>query len=367
MYILYIEMFLESLYVKNFRNFKSLELDLLPGKNLVLGDNGVGKTNFVEIVYFLSTFGSFRTSEDVDMLRFGESFFTVSGVYGDVEVGVRYSDKKEVFINGIKKKRLRDGFGTIPVVALTSSDLKIVDGPPSRRRRFINIGISLYRKPYIEMLSEYNRALKQRNSLLGQAKRGREIRGVEIWEEQLSQLALPVVEARIDYMDKLIEYTVPVFDSLTGQKLEILYVKGGNYSNLYMQLKEMRKREIERGYTLYGPHRDEIKFRIDGHSAKVTASLGIKRSLTISLRVAQARILNELRKEEPIIILDEIIGELDKNRLDSLSSIMDGYKQVLITTTREDIQKSGNFNVYRIEHRDGAPVIRKGAKEIFSI
>ncbi len=367
MYIYINRMYLKSLYGKNFRNFRSIELDLLSGKNLILGDNGVGKTNLVEMVYFLSTFGSFRTSEDADLLRFGDSIFVVSGVYGDIEVEVRYSDKKEVLINGIKKKRLRDGFGTIPVVAITSSDLEIIDGPPSKRRRFIDISISLYRRIYIEMLSVYNRAWKQRNSLLNQARMGKEIRGIEIWEEQLSRCAMPIVEARVLYIDKLIKYTVPVFYSLSGQKIEISYKKGGNYNDLRGQLRKMRNREIERGNTLFGPHRDEIIFKINGHPAKMFASFGIKRALAVSLRMAQAKILSEARREEPIIILDEITGELDRDRIDSLSNLLDEYTQVLIATTREDIQVSGNFNIYRIEDRDGAPFVKTGVKEIYSI
>jgi DNA replication and repair protein RecF len=339
----------------------------MPGKNLFLGDNGVGKTNLLEIVNFLSTFSSFRTCEDSDLIRFGEAFFIVSGNYGDTEVEVRYRDKKEVLINGIKKRRLRDSFGMIPVVSLTSNDIEIVDGSPGCRRRFINIGVSFYDKVYIDVLSSYNRALKQRNSSLSRAKMGKSIKGIEIWEEQLSNYALTIVKSRKDYLDKLVEHAAPVFDSLTGLKMQILYKKGGNYSNLNMQFKKMRKREIERGYTLNGPHRDDIIFIIDGHNAKVTASFGVKRALTVSLRIAQAQILHEERNEEPIIILDEIIGELDKDRIYSLSTLLDDYKQVLIATTREDVQESGDFNVYKIENKNGAPIIRKGIKKIHSI
>jgi len=229
------------------------------------------------------------------------------------------------------------------------------------------MGISLYNRTYIDTLSWYNRALRQRNSLLNHAKMGKVIKGIEIWEEQLSHYALPIIKARVDYIDKLIKHTVPVFDTLAGQKLELSYKRGGNYRNLKEQLKKMRNKEIERGYTLYGPHRDEIIFKIDGHGAKVSASFGIKKALTLSLRIAQARILNEVRKEEPIIILDEIIGELDRDRIDLLSGLLDEYEQVLIATTREDVQGSGDFNVYRIEDRDGTPVIRKDLKEIHSI
>ncbi len=360
-------MVLERLFANNFRNFINLELELLPGKNLFLGDNGVGKTNLLEVVNFLSTFSSFRTGEDSDLLRFGESFFIVSGIYGDTEVEVRYRDKKEVLINGIKKRRLRDSFGMIPVVALTSSDLEIIDGSPGCRRRFINIGISFYDKVYMDVLSRYNRALKQRNSLLSRAKMGKSIRGIEIWEEQLSNYALPIIKSRKDYVDKLVEHSSSVFDTLTGLKMEIFYNMGCNHNNLCKQLKKMRKREMERGYTLYGPHRDDIIFIIDGHNAKVSASFGMKRALTVSLRIAQAQILHEARKEEPIIILDEIIGELDKDRIYSLSTLLDEYKQVLIATTREDMKESGDFNVYKIENKNGAPIIRKGIEKIHSI
>ena len=360
-------MYLKSLYAKNFRNFKTLKLDLKPGINLILGDNGVGKTNLVEIVYFLSTFGSFRTPNDDDLVRFGESYFIISGMYGDVKVEVRYAEKKKVLVNKVKQERLSNAFSTIPVIALTSSDLEIVDGAPVRRRRFMNIGISMYKRPYIDILSLYSRALKQRNSLLKHATTGKEISGIEIWEKQLAINASPIVTARKDYINRLLHYAVPVFYSLTGQDIEIAYKEGADYENLMEQFKQMRKKEIERGYTLYGPHRDDIIFKTKGHSAKVSASFGIKRLITIALRIAQARMLTQIRGEEPILILDEMIGELDKEKLELLSDLLMDYEQVLIATTREDLQERGDYNIYRIEERDGAPFIRKGAETIHSI
>ncbi len=354
-------MFLESLYSKNFRNFESLKLDLSPGRTIIVGNNGVGKTNLLEMIYFLSTFGSFRTSNDHDLLRFGESFFVVSGLYGDKEVKVHYSDRKEVFISGIKQKSLRESFGTIPVVALTSHDLEIINGLPSRRRRFMNIGISLYKRTYINYLSEYNRAKKQRNRLLQGAKKGKSINGIEVWEKQLSTATFPIISARNEFVNRLVQYAVPIFHQLTGRTLEIGYKKGGDYNNLELQLKRMRDTEIERGYTLFGPHRDDIILKVDSHPAQVSASFGIKRILAISLRMALSRILTEARGEEPIIIIDEVLGELDRRNLGALSEFIQKSEKVLIATTRNDLMKNEDFNIYRIEEKNGAPLIRKGA------
>jgi DNA replication and repair protein RecF len=143
-------MFLESIYCKNFRNFRDLNLDLLEGRTLIIGNNSVGKTNLIEMVYFLSTFGSFRTSKLENLIHFDEKFFAVSGTYGDTEVKIHYSGKKEISVNDLTQKSLKETFGIIPVIALTNEDVEIIDGEPSNRRYLIDISISLYDRKYLD-------------------------------------------------------------------------------------------------------------------------------------------------------------------------------------------------------------------------
>lgn len=358
---------LKSLYCKNFRNFKALDLAFREGGTLITGNNGVGKTNLLEMVYFLSTFSSFRTSKTTDLLHFAENFFTVSGIYGDTEVKVKYSGRKEISVNGLKQESQKEAFGTIPVVALTNEDIEIINGSPSKRRYFINISISLYNRTYINHLYEYRRVRKQRNKLLLRAKKGEKVKNIELWEKQLIKSIYPIVEVRRDFIEKLSAHVEGIFKELTGKKVKIEYVPGGDYSDIGAQFGRKRKKEIEVGYTLFGPHRDDIEFTVNGHTAKVAFSFGLKRLLVISLKMAISRILTERREEEPILLIDEMLGGLDRKNSNSLAEFLKRSRQVLIATTEEELGKNKGFNKYRIKKRNGTPFVRECTEKVYSV
>ncbi len=357
-------MFLESIYCKNFRNFRSLNLEFLEGRTLIVGDNGVGKTNLIETIYFLSTFSSFRTQMTENLVRFGKDFFTLSGTYGDTEVKVKYTGKKEIFIDDSMQKSIKEAFGVIPVVALTNEDVEIINGGPGKRRYFMNISISLYDRKYLNYLYEYRRAKKQRNKLLLNAKKGGRLGNFELWEKQLIKAIYPIVEARSSFMEKLSFYTREIFKDLTGKTVELEYVPGADYDNIEVEFDKNRQQEIEAGYTLFGPHRDEIVFKVGSHQAKEAASFGIKKLLVTSLKMGISRILTETREEEPILLIDEMLGGLDKKNSNSLAEFLRKAKQVLITTTNEDIKYGKDYNRYIIEEKNGTPFVCKCAEKI---
>ena len=357
-------MFLESIYCKNFRNFRDLSLKLFDGRNLIIGNNGIGKTNLIEMVYFLSTFGSFRTKRADNLLYFGEKFFILSGVYGDREVKIKYSGKKEVFINDLKQNSIKEAFGAIPVVALTNEDVNIINGDPSKRRYLMNISISLYDRKYLAYLYEFRKVKKQRNKLLLRAKKGGPLGNFELWEKQLIGLIYPIVEARKAFIDKLSLYAREIFGELTGKSATIQYIPGADYSNIEEEFKRKRQHEIEVGYTLFGPHRDNIRFLVGDHSAKTSASFGVKKLLVTSLKIAISRMLTEIRGEEPVLLIDEMLGGLDKRNANSLSEFLSEAGQVLITTTDKYLINDKDYNVYMIEEGNESPFVRKCTEEI---
>ena len=357
-------MFLKSIYCKNYRNFESLNLEFQEGRNLVIGDNSVGKTNLIEMVYFLSTFSSFRTQRMENLIHFGKDFFNISGVYGDTEVKVKYGGKKEIFVNDLMQNSIKEAFGTIPVVALTNEDVEIINGSPGDRRYFMNISISLCDRKYLNYLYEYRRAKKQRNRLLLDAKKRRRFGDFELWEKQLIKAIYPIVQARSYFIDKLSFYTREIFEDLTGKTVAVKYMPGADYDNIEADFNRKRQQEIEAGYTLLGPHRDEIAILLRGHPAKEAASFGVKKLLIASLKMGFSKVLTELREEEPILLVDEMLGGLDKRNTASLTEFLGNAKQVLITTTKEDIGFGENCSRYIIEKRDGASFISKCAEKI---
>ena len=357
-------MFLESIYCKNFRNFRDLDLELLEGRNLVVGNNGIGKTNLIEMVYFLSTFNSFRTQRSENLLCFGENFFILSGHYGDTEVKIKYSGKKEILVNDLKQNSMKDAFGIIPVIALTNEDVEIINGEPSKRRYLMNMSISLYDKKYLNYLYEYRKVKKHRNKLLINAKRGREVSNFDLWEKQLTGLMYPIVEARKSFIEKLSLYAEEIFGELTGKKVSIEYIPGADYDNIEEDFNRKRQQEMEIGYTILGPHRDNIRFQVDRHYAKTSASFGIKKLLVTSLKIGISKMLTEIRGEEPILLIDEMLGGLDKKNAGSLSGFLKKAKQVLISTTDESLLKDKDYNVYMIEEKNGSPFVRKCTEKI---
>ena len=359
-------MFLESLYCKNFRNFVSLDLDFPKGKTLIVGDNSVGKTNLIEMVYFLSTFSSFRAQKTDNLVRFGEKFFTLSGTYGDAEVKVRYSNKKEIFINDSKQSSVKEAFGAIPIVALTNEDVDIINGGPGDRRYFMNISISLYDRKYLDYLYEYRRAKKQRNKLLIDAKKLGRYGNFSLWERQLIKAIYPIVEARVSFLEKLSFYAREIFKDITGKTVAIEYIPGADYDNIESEFEAKRRQEIDTGYTLFGPHRDDIEIKVENHDAKDSASFGIKKLLVTSLKMAISRILTEIREEEPIILIDEMLGGLDRKNSDSLAEFLGSAKQVLITTADRNFKCDGNYNRYIIEKKNGTPFVSECSEKIYT-
>ena len=357
-------MFLESIYCKNFRNFESLSLDFLEGRTLIVGDNSVGKTNLIEMIYFLSTFSSFRTQQTGNLVRFGENFFTLSGTYGGTEVKVKYSGKKEILIDDSIQKSTKEAFGTIPVIALTNEDVEIINGGPGKRRYLMNISISLYDRKYLNYLYEYRRAKKQRNKLLLNAKKGGRHGNFELWEKQLVKSIYPIVEARGFFVEKLSFYTREIFKDLSGETVSMEYIPGADYNNIEAEFSTKRQQEIEAGYTLLGPHRDEIVLKVGNHQAKEASSFGMKKLLITSLKMGISRILTDIREEEPILLIDEMLGGLDRKNSDSLAEFLKKAKQVLITTTNTDVKYDKDYSRYIIEEKNGSPFVGKCTEKI---
>ncbi len=299
-----------------------------------------------------------------NLISFGKDFFTLSGTYGDTEVKVKYLEKKEIFIDDLMQNSIKEAFGIIPVVTLTNEDIEIINGGPESRRYFMNISISLCDRKYLNYLYEYRRAKKQRNKLLLDAKKRKRFGNFELWEKQLIKTIYPIVEARSFFVKKLSFYTQEIFRDLTGKAVAIRYIPGADYDNIEADFNRKRQQEIEAGYTLLGPHRDEIAIEIENHPAKESSSFGIKKLLIASLKMGISRILTDIREEEPILLIDEMLGGLDKRNSDSLTEFLKRAKQVLITTTKEDIEYGKDCSRYIIEERDGTPFISKCAEKI---
>lgn len=327
---------LTSLRLTNFRNFADQRLDFPARGVAIVGDNGQGKTNLLEGIYYLEIFRSFRGAADEQLVRFSEEVFRIEGrVASEGRDGVvaaaydRKQKKKKVFINGVEPPRLGDGLGQIGVVVFSPSDVEIVGGGPALRRRFLDIVLSLTEPRYLEHLQRYRQILLRRNSLL---RRGAPHPEVAAWDPGLVQTGARLVAARDAWIrahaaafgahvraiaatdDALLEYESSVTIDRAGTGPEAI-------PELFTeQLARVREREVRRGSTLVGPHRDDLRIRAttatggDYIDLRTFGSGGQQRTAAVALRMIEAETLHERLGSEPIILLDDVFAELDVGR-----------------------------------------------------
>ncbi|HET8656398.1 MAG TPA: DNA replication/repair protein RecF [Longimicrobiaceae bacterium] len=370
-------MILSFLHVRNFRNFADLRLDV-PAEGLALvGDNGQGKTNLLEAIYYLSIFRSFRGAPDEQLVRFGEDVFRVEGRFatpeGPREVAAafdRRSRKKKVTVGGAEPERLGDAIGTASVVVFSPSDLAIVAGSPGERRRFLDIVLSLTRSGYLGALQRYRQVLSQRNALLRQ---GVSEAMVGAWDAGLVEWGSRVIAARAAWVeeraagfarhvraiagegDAALDYesSVPLGDA--GQPPTPAAIAGA----FLEALERAREREQRRAMTLVGPHRDDLRLRADiaGTRAdlRTYGSGGQQRTAAVALRMVEAESLKESSGREPVILLDDVFAELDPGRSRRILEWIEQEEggQVILTAPKAtDVDLRGG-TLPRLTIRDG--------------
>ena len=356
------------LSLTDFRNYESAELDLAPGPNLFVGSNGQGKTNLVEALGYLSTLASHRTSSDHAMIRAGcDSAIVRARVSNDeqsvlVEVQLNRVGANRAQINrsAIKTRELPRYFAS---VLFAPEDLALVRGEPSGRRRFMDELLILRTPRMAAVLADYDRVLRQRNSLLKSA-RAAGARGslgtLDIWDERLVELGTAIIEARADLVDELAPEVELAYAAIAGKEhaaslagqLSILSSGAGDGDADSPQelvdrdrlsgeqtahafraaLVRVRRAELERGITLAGPHRDDLILTLNDLPARGYASHGESWSFALALKLASAAVLRrESSSGDPVLILDDVFAELDESRRDRLAGAVDGFEQVLIT------------------------------------
>jgi len=371
----------EHLNLVDFRNYATADLTLHRGPNVLVGSNGQGKTNLAEAVVFLATLGSHRVSSDAPMVRDGQEFAVIRArlQHGSrtvlVEVQVNRQGANRARINGSPSKT-----NELPryahVVLFAPEDLQIVRGDPSSRRRFAD-QLLIQRIPRMAgVIADYERVLRQRTALLKSA-RARGIRGeglstLDVWDDKLVSLGSEIIHARMrlaaDLQGPLSEAYTAIAGADHRPQLEwALSVRGGDpeesqepdaeadvrgeIEDLFRAaLQDKRAKEIERGLTLVGPHRDDLVMRVRDLPVKGYASHGESWSMALALRLASAALLREESPAgDPVLILDDVFAELDADRRQRLAALTAGYEQVIVTAAVEaDIPEQLHRHVVRI-------------------
>ncbi len=372
-------MLLESIEAHNFRNLSG-KIFWGPGLNIIYGNNGQGKTNWLEAIHTLARTKSFRTQHLQESIRFNSELATIRGrvayggdIHRELQIAL-HGNTKSFSING-KREPLSQYLDQLYVVALTADELEVIRGTPDARRRFIDRGAASLQPSYVQTIADYSRVIKQKNRILQDAL-DRELRLAETedlispWNTQLVGLAGKIHRARVEYVEGLnqaLECRVFGQERILIRYVSSLEGKGdlNDYEGLIRERLRLRLRtEVAAGHSLIGPHRDELAILFEGREMRVYGSAGQQRSALLLLDLAAISLYNSRRDDYPLFLVDDVDAELDEKRINSLLEYLEGRTQTFITTSKRS--HLGKFisgaNVYEI--KNGA-ALASGAKTQF--
>ncbi len=332
----------------NFRNYKNETVELKDGLNIIVGNNGMGKTNILEAIYYFSYGRSFRVNGH-EIIKDGEKEgrikinFTKGEREIESEIKFLSGKRKEIYLNEIELKKTSQLLGNFICVNFTPDEMNIVKGIPEIRRKFCDSAIMVLRPQYVKELIRYRQVLNQKTALL----RKGSLETLSIWNERLAESGSKIMFMRKSYIERLAEKAILLQNEISdgAEKLEIKYgpsIKMGETleetkQNFLNKLEDIKDKEKENLFCLAGIHRDEINIEINGKSAKNYSSQGQIKTAVLCLKLAQTQIIEEESEFSPVLLLDDILSELDKKRREFLISHING-KQIIITCT--DIEES---------------------------
>ena len=340
-------MLITNLKLQNFRNYEQLNIDFNKGINIIYGDNAQGKTNILEAIFVSSLGKSFRTNKEKELIKMGEVFSKIEVEFSksdrDGKIKIEISDKKNILINGVKIKKLSELLGIIHIVIFTPDDINILKNGPAQRRRFLDIFIGQLRPNYIYCLNMYLKALEQRNNYLKQIKfENKSEEFLDIWDEKISEYAEKVFKYRFDFINKIKEKIKLVHNIITENNEDINIEYVSDFTNKEDFIKKLK------GYTTKGVHRDDFNMFINNNLVNVYGSQGQHRTAILSLKMSELKVIYDEIGENPILLLDDFMSELDeKRRKNFLKNIKD--TQVLVTCTDKIDIENLDFNIYNVQ------------------
>ncbi|MHA6260989.1 DNA replication/repair protein RecF [Sporosarcina sp. CAU 1771] len=345
-------MHIERLALTDYRNYQSLELSFSPKINVLIGENAQGKTNILESIYVLSMAKSHRTSIDRELIRWDQEYGKIEGdiqrKYGKLPLELILTKKgKRARVNHMEQPRLSLYIGQLNVVMFAPEDLDLVKGSPQVRRRFLDMEIGQISPVYLHDLLTFQKILKQRNAILKANRGNLNFKDVmfDVYTEQYIQVAVQIIRKRFYFMDLLQKWAEPIHKGISRGK-ETLKVSYGTLKGLdsgqtteqmelllEKRLDDVRQRELERGITLIGPHRDDLHFFVNDYDIQTYGSQGQQRTTALSLKLAEIELVKQEVGEPPVLLLDDVLSELDDYRQSHLLNTIQGEVQTFVTTT----------------------------------
>ncbi len=347
---------IKSVELSNFRNYVREDFEFHPGTNVLYGDNAQGKTNVLEAIFVGGTTKSHRGSKDLELIRSGEKeahlryYFEKRGRVSKVEIHMRRGSAKGIAIDGMPIKNSSELLGLTHIIFFSPEDLSIIRDGPEQRRRFIDMEMCQLNKAYMYYLTQYKKVLKQRNALLKQIPEKKELmETLDLWDCQLADHGKKLVALREEFIGTLRELMKKKHRSLTGgrEEIDVTYRPNCPADRLEEKLFLERERDVFLGTTSVGPHRDDMVFMTEEKDLRKYGSQGQKRTAALSLKMAEIEIVEESIGEKPVLLLDDVLSELDRNRQNYLLENIKGIQTIITCTGLEEFVKNG-INIDRI-------------------
>lgn len=355
-------MHVESIKLINFRNYINLDIKLNKNLNIFLGPNAQGKTNLLESIYISSSGKSYRTSRDRELINVDKDagYIGLKVIKDEfekyIEVKFERDRNKRVRINRVETDKLSELIGQINVVIFSPEDLNLVKGGPSERRTFLDEEISQIKPRYKHNLSQYNKILFQRNNLLKQIKyNNKDLKMIDVWNTQLIDSGIEVILSRKEFIGKLSLISRDIHTKLTedNEELSVNYLPSFNIDKLDKEeikekfrklLEKDLNKDIEKGTTSLGPHKDDVDILINNMSSRIYGSQGQQRTSALSLKLAEVDLIKQEIGEYPILLLDDVLSELDINRRKSIIKTFKDVQTIITTTDDVEIDELGKKN-----------------------
>ena len=369
-------MIIEELKLKNFRNYEELTLHPHPGVNLFFGRNGSGKTNLLEAIHYCSLGRSHRVSNDASTVRYGETYalssVSVRNSIGRRDIAVRFhpdeAQKKVILIDQKKIQKFSDMMGSLRCVIFSPEDLGLIKEGPSLRRRYLDMMISQISRGYFIALQQYKTGMDHRNALIRNIRQdpAADASVLSAFEEAMAGPAAVIFRERKKIVSLLSEAAQETYQRISGTEevFRIAYhasVKNEENleENLCRLLRESREDDIRMGFTSVGPHRDDLALTLDKNQMKQFASQGQIRTAALSMKLSQMKILHELSGEEPVLLLDDVMSELDRKRRESLICEIRSFQTFITCADRNDVDCGKVQKVWSVSSGNGRAEVRE--------
>ena len=358
-------MIIKSLELADFRNYDSLHIDFSSGTNILYGDNAQGKTNILEAIYLSATTKSHKGSKDKDIVNFYKeeshirTYLEKDGIDTRVDMHLRKNKSKGIAIDGQKIKKAAELLGLLNVVFFSPEDLSIIKNGPAERRRFVDMELCQLDQFYLYNLNHYNKIVNQRNKLLKDMYLNPSLRDtLNIWDSQLISFGSKIIERRKLFVEQLNEIIFDIHKRLSGDKedLSIHYEPDVFIEDYEKNLAINQERDIKLKQTTTGPHRDDFSFLVRDIDIRKFGSQGQQRTAALSLKLSEIELVKKMTNDNPVLLLDDVLSELDSNRQNYLLSTI-GNIQTIITCTGLDEFVNNRFEIDKVFHIENGKIV----------